>query len=132
MEFAFMHSDDAPIRLSDGAALTVRVHRFPLAWTEQTTVIDLWRTEWEETGFDWLPWLNGVYSGDLVTETAVGWAGATAVATATIAYPARDPETAVVMNVVTRTSHRRLGIAEQLTNLIVQRVFRAGCTSVYL
>ena len=129
---SLVQSADASIRLDDGSSLDVRFLRYPLSWTNQATVIDLWRTEWEETGFDWLPWLNGACAGELVTETAVASSDNSAVATATVAYPVREPETCAVMNVVTRKSHRRLGIAHRLTDLIVDRAFRAGCTSAYL
>ena len=127
-----MPDRDSSIRLSDGRSLDVSVWRYPLPWADQAPVIDLWRTEWEETGFDWLPWMNGAHASTMVTDTAVAWSGTLAIATATACYPVREPETCVVMNVITREGHRGLGIGRELTNLVVKSAFCAGCASAYL
>lgn len=123
---------DELIHLSDGELLTVKTLQYPLLPAEQVEVIQLWRTEWEETGFDWLPWMNGVHANALVTETAIAWHRDTAVATATVCYPSKEPEICVVMNVLTRNSFRGRGIASQLTSLVVNRAFHSGCMAAYL
>ena len=124
---------DATIQLNDGRTLEVTIWRYPVALRDQAaTLIELWRTEWQETGFDWLQWLLGVYADVLVTQTAVGWIEGAAVAAATVCYPVKEPEVSVVMNVVTREAFRGLGIANQMTDLVVGLAFRAGCTSAYL
>jgi hypothetical protein len=123
---------DDLIRLKDGELLPVKILRYPLSSADQAKVIELWLTEWEETGFGWLPWMNGVHAKALVSETAVAWWLDTAIATATVCYPSKDPEIGVVMNVVTRKDFRRRGIANHLTDLVVNRAFHSGCTAAYL
>jgi len=127
-----MENAAVQIRLSDGRLLDVSVWRHPTSWTNKATIIDLWLTEWTATGFDWFPWLDGAYANVLVTETAIGWLDGIAIATATVCYPVREPETCVVMNVVTFKNFRGLGIANQLTSTVVERAFATGCVSAYL
>lgn len=131
LEIALSCRDDL-VRLDGGDLLAVKVLRYPLSAADQAKVIELWRTEWEETGFEWLPWINGVYASALVTETAIAFHQDTAVATATVCWPRKDPEICVVMNVLTRKGFRGRGIANQLTDLVVNRGFRSGCTAAYL
>lgn len=127
-----MRTAEADISLNDGRSLGASVWRYPLSPDEQAVVIGLWRSEWEESGIDWAPWVSGAYADVMVTETAVVWSDGEAVATASVGYPARDPEVCGVMNVVTLHRFRGCGIGSRLTDLLVTRAFRAGCTSAYL
>ena len=122
----------APLKLADGADLGVELLRRPVAPADELRVTDLLAAEWERSDVDWVPSLRGAYAATLTSVTAIGRCGAVDVGTATVSYPAAEPEIAVVENVTTLAEHRRRGIAAALTETVVQLAFDAGCRLCFL
>ncbi len=122
----------ATLKLADGARLSVELLRRPVAPVDQLRVADLLATEWERTDVDWFPSLRGAYADTLTSVTAIGRCEDADVGTATVAYPAVQPEIAVVENVTTLAEHRRRGIAAALTETVVRLAFDAGCRLCFL
>ena len=123
------------IKLKDGRVLELEELTFPINSIHQTTLIQLWRTEWKRRGggdYDWLKAMNGDYSQDLITKVVLGRIDGQAVGTAAVAYPVKENEVSVIGSVLTHPEYRRLGIAEYLTNTATDLSFQAGCQISFL
>ena len=119
-------------RLNDGRELESTVRTYPIPLEDQVHLIRLWQTEWRKTDLDWLESMGGSYSEHLTIRSAVGSVDGRVVATASVLYPPRDPEVAVLGNVLTDPEFRRLGIAAHLTNQVVQLACDVGCKACFL
>ena len=124
--------DNYSIQLKDGRHLEVTVLTYPIPGEDQITLIQLWRSEWQRTDYDWLEAMNGDYSDTFRIRSIIGRIDGQAVATATVCYPCVDAEVCVIEGVVTLGSCRGLGIASRLTNMAVELSLAAGCQVCYL
>lgn len=109
------------------AALQLEVLTYPLSPARQSELIQLLRTEWFRTDYDWLEAMNGDYSERLVIATVLGRHNGTAVATATIHFARERPEVAVLGGVLTHRDHRGHGVAGQVVAAAVALARDAGC-----
>jgi GNAT superfamily N-acetyltransferase len=124
--------DDSQIELTDGRRMDLTWMTYPISSDRQAMLIGLWRTEWSHTDFDWLEAMNGDYAETLVIESLIGQVGGRPAGSASVYYPASDPEVCLVGNVITHPDFRRLQIARQLTERVVGHAFDAGCKVAYL
>ena len=122
----------ADIALADGRTLNTQVLTYPIAPEDQCLLVDLYRTEWTSADYDWLKSMRGDYSDSLVIQSLIGKIDGIPAGTASVNYPRRDPEIAVVGSVLTHPDFRRLRIAEHLTNAATDFAFAAGCKVAYL
>ena len=125
-------NDDHSVKLKDGRKLQVSILTYPIAGEDQVALIQLWRSEWKKTDFDWLESMNGDYSNTLKIQSVMGKIDGQAVATATVCYPCVDAEVSVIEGVLTLRNCRGLGIASYLTNIAAELAFAAGCEVCYL
>ena len=124
--------DNYSIRLKDGRQLEAKVLTYPIPGEHQITLVQLWRSEWQRTDYDWLEAMNGDYSDTFKIRSIIGRIDGQAVATATVCCPCVDAEVCVIEGVVTLGSYRGLGIASRLTNMAVDLAVAAGCQVCYL
>ncbi len=120
------------VALNNGPPLEISIWTYPIPRARQNELIALWQTEWDKTDFDWLASMKGDYSEHLNIRSALGRVSGRPVATALVCHPQRDPEVAVVASVLTHPDFRRLGIAAQMTNAVVDCAWSAGCQVCYL
>jgi hypothetical protein len=76
--------------------------------------------------------MRGDYADTLTTITAVGNLGGRPVATASTAYPAAEPEIAVIEEVMTLEQYRGRGIAAAMSDFVADIAFSSGCLACYL
>ena len=124
--------DNYSIRLKDGRQLEATVLTYPIRGEDQITLVQLWRSEWQRTDYDWLEAMNGDYSDTFKIRSIIGRIDGQAVTTATVCHPCVDAEVCVIEGVVTLESCRGLGIASKLTNMAVELAFAADCEVCYL
>ena len=120
------------IQLPDGQTMQLSLWTYPVAFPVQAELIQLWRTEWDKTDFDWLSAMNGDYSDTLTIQTIIGRVGGVAAGTASTYFAVDRPEVSLVGNVLTDSTHRRLGIGCHLTDAVVRASFATGCKVCYL
>lgn len=107
-------------------------HPYPLDPAGQQELIGLWRSEWTRTDYDWLEALSGDYADSLETVSVVARIEGHPVASATVNFSKRSPETCLIGNVVTLAAFRGRGLAQQVTDAAVALGFDAGCTLAFL
>ena len=127
-----MMQDQPDFSLPDGRRLRIELWTLPIPPQRQAELIALYRTEWNKTDFDWLDAMNGDYSDTLVIQAAIARLDADPVATASVYYPVREPQVALIGNVLTHRDCRGLGIARRLTDRAARQAFAAGCRVCYL
>jgi len=121
-----------PISLPGGRRLDVSRVKYPIAVEDQQLLIDLWRTEWAATDFDWLPAMHGDYADTLDIHTLIAFIDEEPAGTASVYFPANEPEVALLGNVLTHPEYRGMTIARQLTERAVRLAFDSGCRVCYL
>lgn len=114
------------------AAFTIEKVVYPADPPKRAEIIQLWRTQWKRTDFDWVDALNGDYSGHLTFVTLLGKIDLRAVATATVMYALRDSEIAVLASVVTHPDCRGGGLAGRMIEAAMREAAQAGCGVCYL
>ncbi|MEQ1769568.1 MAG: GNAT family N-acetyltransferase [Devosia sp.] len=107
-------------------------HTYPLDPAGQQELIELWRSEWTRTDYDWLAALNGDWADTLQTTTVMARIDGRAVASATVNFARQSSETCLVGNVVTLAEWRGRGLAKTVTDAAVALGFEAGCTMAFL
>jgi len=122
----------ASFTLSNGKTMEVEVFTYPLSPQTQWTLLSLWRTEWKKADYDWLQSMNGDYSDTLKIQSVIGTVDGVPAGTATVNYPVKEPEVAVLGSVLTHPDFRRLGIATHLTNVVTDLAFGTGCKVAYM
>ena len=120
------------VKLKDGRTLELEVLTYPIDLPHQNALIGLWRTEWTHGDYDWLRSMNGDYSRHLRIQAALGTIEGRPAGTASVCYPCQGPEVSVVGSVLTHRDYRRLGVAEAMTNAVVDLSYQAGCRVSYL
>jgi hypothetical protein len=100
--------------IADDPGLTLAVLPYPLSLPVQTELIQLLRTQWTRTDYDWLEAMHGDYSERLVITSVLARRDGQAIATATVHFARGRPEVAVLGGVLTadtdwpgRSSRRR-------------------------
>lgn len=109
------------------ADFPMEILAYPLTPAVQTELIQLLRTAWTQTDYNWTEAMGGDYSESLVIATVLGRRGGTAVATATIHFARHRPEVAVLGNVLTHPDHRGQGLAGRTIARALQLAAEAGC-----
>jgi len=120
------------IDLCDQRVMNIEVLTYPLTNEQQTVLIDLWRTEWTRTDYDWIESMRGDYADTLTIQSIVGRIDGEPAGTASVCFARVHPEVATIGSVLTHARFRRLGVAEHLTNLATKLAVEAGCRAVYL
>lgn len=121
-----------PFRLHDQRLMPTEVWTCPLPNDQQRVLIDLWRTEWTRTDYNWLEAMNGDYSDTLTICSVLGRVDEEPAGTASVCFARVQPEVATIGNVLTHPRFRRLGIARHLTDITASLAFKAGCRAIYL
>ena len=116
-----MHPVDPP------ANITLESCSYPLSSAIQTDLIGLLRTEWTRTDYDWLEAMHGDYGEALAITSVLARLRGEAIATATVHFIRRDPEIAVLGNVLTHRDHRGKRLATRLIDLALAQAKNAGC-----
>lgn len=114
------------------APLEILRLEYPLVASEQAELIQLWRTEWKRTDYDWVDALNGDYSSDLTLTTFLGRVDQQAAATATLLHARREPDIALLSSVVTDPNHRGKGFGGRVVDAAIEAAINAGCHVCYL
>jgi GNAT superfamily N-acetyltransferase len=112
--------------------LTLEARTYPLPPATQAELIQLWRTEWHRTDYDWLEALNGDYSEHLVITSVLGRYQGEPVATATVLYAQQQPQVALLGNVLTHHTFRRQGFAGQVIEAALAVARGVGCAACFL
>lgn len=107
--------------------LHLETHPYPLVPDAQQELIQLLRTEWNRTDYDWLEAMNGDYGSNLAITSIVARRRGEAVATATVHHHRTCPEAAVLGGVLTRRQHRGHGIGGRVVAAALAVAQRAGC-----
>lgn len=105
---------------------------YPVAAEHQADLIELWRTEWSRTDFNWLESMYGDYSNDLTIVSMLGRDRNKPVATATAIHCAVSPELALLGSVVTDPHCRGRGLGGEVVEATVKYAAMVGCTDCYL
>ena len=100
---------------------------YPLAVTARDELIGLLRTEWTATDYDWLEAMRGDFSGPLAITSVVLRRRGEPLATATVHFARRQPEVAVIGNVLTLRRHRDQGLAGRVIEVALKLARDAGC-----
>lgn len=113
-------------------ATTFSTYGYPVAREHQHTLIDLWRSAWTRTDYDFLESLYGDYAATLSITSVVAEVDGIPAATASVLYAADSPETGLIANVVCRPDYQGRGFGQKITELCVEIAFAAGCDVVML
>ena len=113
-------------------AVTLTTCTYPVQPAVQQQLIDLWRSEWTRTDYDWLEALNGDYGETLTIASVIAHVGADPAATASVLYARGAPETCHIANVITARAHRGRGLGHLVTDAAVELGFAAGCNVAML
>ena len=113
--------------IADDPGLSLEVLPYPLAPTTQTELIQLLRTQWTRTDYDWLEAMHGDYSEHLVFVSVLARRNGTAIATATVHFARAHPEVAVLGGVLTHRDHRGHGLAGIVVEAALAHAQAAGC-----
>ena len=105
---------------------------YPIVAEDQAELIQLWRTEWSRTDFDWLESMHGDYSDDLTIVSVLGRRDRNPVATATAIHRRLAPELALLGSVGTHPDCRGKGLGGEVVEATVEYVAEVGCTDCYL
>lgn len=109
------------------ADLQLETLPYPLAVAARDELIGLLRTEWTATDYDWLEAMRGDFSGQLAIHSVVARRQGVPLATATVHFARRQPEVAVIGNVLTLRQHRDQGLAGRVIEVALQLARNAGC-----
>jgi GNAT superfamily N-acetyltransferase len=109
------------------ADLQLETLPYPLAVADQQELIGLLRTEWTATDYDWLEAMRGDFSGQLAITSVVARHQGVPLATATVHFARRQPEVAVIGNVLTLRQHRDRGLAGRVIEVALKLARDAGC-----
>ncbi len=115
-----------PARLDD-ADLTLELLPYPLVPAAQAELIQLLRTEWTRTDYDWLEAMSGDYGEALAITTVLARHHGEPLATATFHYTRAHPEIAVIGSVLTHRSHRDRGLAGRVIKYTLEQIKATGC-----
>jgi GNAT superfamily N-acetyltransferase len=113
--------------IADDPGLTLAVLPYPLSLPVQTELIQLLRTQWTRTDYDWLEAMHGDYSERLVITSVLARRDGQAIATATVHFARGRPEVAVLGGVLTHRDHRGHGLAGQVIEAALAVAREAGC-----
>lgn len=119
-----------PARSDDD--LTLELLPYPLQPAAQAELIQLLRTEWTRTDYDWLEAMNGDYSEGLAITTVLARRNGEPLATATFHYTRAHPEVAVIGSVLTHRSHRNHGLAGRVIEFTLAQIKATGCAVCFL
>lgn len=109
------------------ADLQLETLPYPLAVTARDELIGLLRTEWTATDYDWIEAMRGDFSGQLAITSVVARRQGVPIATATVHFARRQPEVAVIGNVLTLRQHRDQGLAGRVIEVALNLARDAGC-----
>ena len=109
------------------ADLQLETLPYPLSVTARDELIGLLRTEWTATDYDWLEAMRGDFSGQLAINSVVARRQGVPLATATVHFARRQPEVAVIGNVLTLRQHRYQGLAGRVIEVALILARDAGC-----
>ena len=90
-------------------------------------LVELLRTEWTRSDFDWLEAMHGDYGRDLTISSVIARHGDRPVATASALFSRQNPEIALLGNVLTLREFRGRGIGGRVVEAAVELAAKAGC-----
>ena len=111
----------------DDPGLPLATLTYPLSAPDRAELIQLLRTQWTRTDYDWLEAMHGDYSERLVITSVLARRRGEAIATATIHFARERPEVAVLGGVLTRPDQRGQGLAGQVVEHALALARDAGC-----
>lgn len=112
---------------SDDADLTLELLPYPLLPAARTELIQLLRTEWTRTDYDWLEAMSGDYGDALAITTVLARRHGEPLATATFHHTRAHPEIAVIGSVLTHRGHRNHGLAGRVIEFTLAQIKTIGC-----